>query len=130
MDRVTQRQWVVKLIFEIEFNKANVMDIDRILENHELENQDFIKDSLYSIVTNLDKIDKIIEDNLTSVNFNQINRLDKAILRTSINEFVLQKTVPLNVSINEAVEIAKLFSKEDSYKFVNGVLSSVAKEYS
>jgi len=129
MDRKTQRQWVIKLVFEMDINKYNLLDIDRVISNHDLEADGFIRDSLLSIYSNLDKIDQIIKDNLTTVKFNQINRMDKSIMRTSINEFVVQKSVPTNVSINEAVESAKTFSKEDSYRFVNGVLSSVAKEY-
>lgn len=129
MDRKTQRQWVAKLVFEMDIKQSNLLDIDRILSNHELEEYSFIRDSLLSIYSNVDKIDQIIKDNLTTVKYSQVNRMDRSIMRTSINEFVVQKSVPTNVSINEAVELAKMFSKEDSYRFVNGVLSSVAKEY-
>lgn len=129
MDRKTQRQWVAKLVFEMDIKQSNLLDIDRILSNHELEEYSFIRDSLLSIYSNVDKIDQIIKDNLTTVKYSQVNRMDRSIMRTSINEFVVQKSVPTNVSINEAVELAKMFSKEDSYRFVNGVLSSVAKDY-
>ena len=100
------------------------MPIEQILENHEIEAGDFLKESLISITENLEKIDQIIN---TKTNY-RLSKLDRAILRVSINEFYIQKSVPVSVSINEAVENAKIFSTEDSFKLINGILSSVAKE--
>lgn len=129
MDRKSQREWIVKIIFQMSFNESKLEDLETILRNHELMDEEFIKDSVYSTFSNLDRIDQIIKKYITKLPFNKISNMDKAILRTSINEFVIQKTVPTSVSINEAVDIAKKYSKEDSFKFVNGILSSVAKEF-
>lgn len=129
MDRKSQREWIVKIIFQMSFNESKLEDLETILRNHELIDEEFIKDSVYSTFSNLDRIDQIIKKYITKLPFNKMSNMDKAILRTSINEFVIQKTVPTSVSINEAVDIAKKYSKEDSFKFVNGILSSVAKEF-
>ncbi|MDO5027065.1 MAG: transcription antitermination factor NusB [Tissierellia bacterium] len=128
MDRKSQREWVVKVLFEMDFNSYELEDIERILENHDLKNEKFIKDSLFSTYSNLEKIDGLIKNNLKKLSFNNMPKIDKAILRTSINEFVIEKSVPTSVSINEAVEISKKYSREDSFKFINGILSSIAKE--
>ncbi len=128
MDRVSQREWVVKVLFEMDFNNSDLNDLDRILENHELQEIEFIRNSVSSTLNNLEKIDEIINRHLDRLPFGKISNTDKAILRTSINEFVIDKTIPVSVSINEAVEISKKYSREDSYKFINGILSSVAKE--
>lgn len=127
MNRSNQRQWIIKVIFQMDFNdEAN---LDEVLSNHDLENETFVKDSVISILENLEKIDEIISENLTSWTIDRLPKIDKAILRTSVNEFIIDKSVPVQVSINEAVEIAKEYSDEDSYKFINGVLSSVARKY-
>ncbi len=127
MDRTSQRQWVVKIIYQIEFYDIDQIEIDEILDNHEIKEFSFIQSSVRSIVANMEEIDKIISDNLYNWNINRIPLVDKAILRVAINEFVIEKSVPTSVAINEAVENAKLFSSADSYKFINGVLSSISK---
>lgn len=128
MDRTDQRQWLIKILFEMDFNNSDIDDLKNILDNHAIYEK-FIVDSIHSIYKNMEEIDDIIKRYANKLPFDKIPKLDKAILRTSINEFVIRKNVPTSVSINEAVEIAKKYSREDSYKFINGVLSSVAKEY-
>ena len=127
MDRTSQRQWVVKVIYQIEFYDIDKIEIDEILNNHEIKEFSFIQSSVRSIVENMEEIDQIISDNLYNWNIKRIPLMDKAILRVAINEFVIQKSVPTSVAINEAVENAKLFSNAESYKFINGVLSSISK---
>lgn len=128
MDRSTQRQWIVKILFQLDFNDFDDIDLEKILENHELQNEQFIKESIISIHNNIENIDKIISDKLTNWTIDRLPKIDKAILRTSVNEFVIQETVPTNVSISEAVEIAKIYAEESSYKFINGVLSAISKD--
>jgi N utilization substance protein B len=54
--------------------------------------------------------------------------LDRAILRLAIFELMARPDVPVAVVIDEAVELAKRFSTDDSGRFVNGVLAAVAKQ--
>ena len=61
MNRSNQRQWIIKVIFQMDFNdEAN---LDEVLSNHDLENETFVKDSVISILENLEKIDEIISEN-------------------------------------------------------------------
>ncbi|NLW51777.1 MAG: transcription antitermination factor NusB [Tissierellia bacterium] len=127
MNRSSQRQWIIKIIFQMDFNEES--NIDEVLINHELENEPFIRESVVSILENQEQIDSLISDNLTSWTIDRLPKIEKAILRTSVNEFIIQKSVPVQVSINEAVEIAKQYSDQDSYKFINGVLSAIARKH-
>lgn len=129
MDRKTQREWIVKVLYEMDIKGLSSDNIEDILLNHDLQDYDFIQDSLVQIFYGLGSIDEIINKYLKNKSLDKIPALDRAILRNSVNEFVISKTVPTNVSINEAVEIAKKYSREDSYKLINGVLSSLDKEY-
>ncbi len=128
MDRKTQREWIVKVLYEMDIKGLTSEDVEGILLNHNLEQQDFISDSLFQTFNNLEFIDQLINKYLKNKSIDKIPALDRAIIRNSVNEFVVSKTVPTNVSINEAVEIAKKYSREDSYKLINGVLSSLDKD--
>lgn len=57
----------------------------------------------------------------------RIAKVDLAILRTSIYALQFNKEIPATVTIDEAIEIAKQFGSDDSYKFINGILDSVRK---
>jgi N utilization substance protein B len=59
----------------------------------------------------------------------RIAKVDLAILRLSIGE-IMYMDIPVSVSINEAVELAKKFGTDDSAKFINGVLGKVSREMS
>lgn len=128
MTRKEQREWIFKLIYQYDLNKMTVEDLNNVLANHELEDFTFIKESVLSIIENIDKIDGIIDEKFTATSINKIFPVDRSILRVSINESWIQKTVPLSVSINEAVELSKLYSNKDNYKFINGILSTIAKD--
>jgi N utilization substance protein B len=58
----------------------------------------------------------------------RISSVDKVILRMGLYEIYFEDSIPVKVSINEAVELAKYFSTSKSHKFVNGILDACAKE--
>ena len=69
--------------------------------------------------------DELIIARLKNWEMKRISLMDKLILRLGISEMLYEKSVPPKVSIVEGVEIAKLFSTDDSSRFVNGILDSV-----
>jgi transcription antitermination protein NusB len=71
-------------------------------------------------------LDEIIEKHCENWRFERLAAIDRAILRLAIHEMSVAETPP-KVVLNEAVEMAKKFSSEDSSAFVNGVLDSVHK---
>jgi N utilization substance protein B len=70
-------------------------------------------------------IDKIIKEKVENWDFSRIAVLDRLILRMAICELLYFKEIPPKVSMDEAIELAKLFSTEKSGQFVNGVLDAV-----
>lgn len=128
MNRVQQREWTVRLLYEMDADGEWDKAPEERLKAHELSlDNTYILDSLRSVSENKEEIDSLIKSALTNWNFTRILRMDLSILRNSINEFYLTKAVPVQVSINEAVELAKEYSGENSYRFINGVLSNLAK---
>lgn len=78
-------------------------------------------------VSNRERIDPLITETAEHWRLSRMAALDRLILRLAIGEF-LHGDTPRNVVINEALELAKTFSGEDSAKFVNGILDAVKKK--
>lgn len=75
-----------------------------------------------------DEIDDIIGRHSSSFALDRLAVVDRALLRLAIYEILFEREIPPAVSINEAVELAKKFSTEQSGSFVNGVLGGFVKE--
>jgi N utilization substance protein B len=95
-----------------------------------LEDYSFIWQLIEGIVEHLSQIDKVIEKAAPAWPIEQINIIDRNVLRIGLYELLYgkKKEVPPKVAINEAIELAKTFGGESSGKFVNGVLGTVYKE--
>ena len=76
---------------------------------------------------NLEKIDALIRETAEHWRLSRMAALDRLILRLAIGEF-LDASTPRNVVINEALELAKTFSGDESVRFVNGILDAVKKK--
>lgn len=85
----------------------------------------YIRKNVTLLIENLEKIDTLIEDHLEGWTINRLSKVDKEILRIAVYEFLFREDIPKEVSINEAVEIAKNFGGNNSSKFVNGILGSI-----
>lgn len=95
-----------------------------------LEDKEFPKRLVEGVLAHLDTIDKIIEKAAPEWPIEQINIIDRNILRLGLYELLYanRDEVPPKVAINEAIELAKSFGGESSSRFVNGVLGTVYRE--
>jgi transcription antitermination protein NusB len=75
-----------------------------------------------------DAINQLIRKYAENWRLERMSVIDRNILRLAVYEVHYQDDVPISVAINEAVEIAKRFSTDDSAPFINGILDGVAKE--
>lgn len=126
MKRSDQREWVFKLIFQDTINK--IEDCKDILENHDIsEDEKFIVDSINSYRENFDIINEKLENNIPK-GMPKLSRVVRSIIYLSINEIYFLD-IPVSVSINEAVNLAKKFSEEDDYKVVNLILGNIVRNY-
>lgn len=92
--------------------------------------KEFIKKLANGVAEHISQIDKIIEKATPEWPVDQITIVDRNILRLGLYELIYgnKKEVPPKVAINEAIELAKIFSGESAGKFVNGVLGTVYRE--
>lgn len=127
MSRKSAREIVMKYVYQMQVTNDFALDkLSFLLESEELSESDssFIDKSLESIITNLDQIDQAISENLDGWKVERIPKVDLAILRVAVNEIDYLEDIPDSVAINEAVDMAKAYSTDDSYKFINGVLGT------
>jgi|SRR5699024_1109949 len=125
MKRTDQREWVFKLIYQDTINK--IENLDELLDNHKLsKDQKFIVDSIDSYISNFDEIEKKLDENIDRA-MPKLSRVVRSIIYLSINEIYFLD-IPVSVSINEAVNLAKKFSGEDDYKIVNLILGTIVRK--
>lgn len=124
MNRVEQREWVFKLIYQDSISK--IEDIDKALEELDLTDEDFVRKSISSFLNNFSSIDEKLTSNLDSKR-KRLSKVLRSILYLSINEMYFMD-IPVSVSINEAVNLAKKYSDEDDYKLVNSILGSIVRK--
>lgn len=124
MNRVEQREWVFKLIYQDSISK--IEDIDKVLEELDLTDEDFVRMSISSFLENFSSIDDKLTSNLDSKR-KRLSKVLRSILYLSINEMYFMD-IPVSVSINEAVNLAKKYSDEDDYKIVNSILGSIVRK--
>ncbi len=79
-------------------------------------------------VENIESIDALIKKHLEHWAFERLKKVDLAILRVSAYSLMFQEDIPAQITIDEAIEIAKEYGAEDAYRFINGVLDSIWKE--
>lgn len=128
MNRRQAREEAFILIFEKQFNSA---DIDEILEIaaevRDLEPDEYIKAVFKGVYKNIDQIDTAISENAIGWKIGRISKVSLCILRLAIFEIKFMEDIPVSVSINEAVELAKKYATKEDASFINGILSSVEK---
>ncbi|MEM0951038.1 MAG: transcription antitermination factor NusB [Cyanobacteria bacterium P01_H01_bin.74] len=79
------------------------------------------------VLENQESLDAQINSHLSDWRIERLLSLDACLIRLAVAEMMYIKTVDCSVSINEAIELAKLYASEESYKLINGVLGAVAE---
>lgn len=123
------REAVVKALFQLDFRPDEFEDISRDTLNderiHEVKKD--VERYLKRIHENRERIDEVISKYLLNWDFGRVSYIDRSILRLGAYELLYEMDVPIEVTLDEMVEIAKKYGSEESGKFVNGVLDKIAK---
>ena len=129
LNRSEARKIIMTILYQIVVYDKNKMIYeveDVIKENLEIDNE-FVKDIVYGVITYQNDLDKIANKYLNNWTIDRLGNTDIAILRMGIYELLYTDT-PSIVSINEAVELAKIYSDESVAKMINAVLDKVYHE--
>ena len=129
MTRSELRKKIMTILYQIDVYKHNKIayDVDEIINSVLEIDNDFVKDAVYGVLTNLDMLDEKANTYLKNWTIDRLGYTDKAILRLGIYELLYTDT-PEVVAINEAIDLAKLYSDDDVRKMINGVLDKIYHE--
>lgn len=129
-DKRKAREQAFIILFEKSFNSE--LTIDEILniavESEVIEKNKMTADIVRKAEEHIDDIDGVIEKNLKGWSKQRISKVSLALLRMAVCEMKYFDKVPVGVSINEAVEICKVYGSDEDKGFVNGILGSIARE--
>lgn len=128
MSRQLARQKAFSLVYEYAINREyNIYSRDLIVSESGLKTQDAeYCTNLYNlIVEKFDELTGIIADFSVGFSLDRIFKVDLAILLVALCEMKFMPDIPVKVSCNEAVELAKTFSTAKSPSFINGILAKV-----
>jgi len=123
------RELAVQAVYSWQISQNSVTDIEAnfLIDNAKRRfDVEYFKHLLHGVTHNVNEIDLAITPNVDRP-IDDIDHVEKAILRVAIFELSDCKDVPYRVVINEAIELAKAFAADDSHKFVNGVLDKTVK---
>lgn len=129
MSRKKSRELLFRMVFELCFQIPERVDEEFFaLEGLDEENKTFVLSMYEGIKKEFSSIMAIIEKHLKGYTLDRVFKIDLAILILAVYEIKYSKETPVNVVINEAVELAKRYSTDKSYSFINGVLANIVKE--
>ena len=125
LDELLSFSWLQK---DSEIEAGQQAEPEELSENAK-EERTFASLIIAGTISHIDEIDKLIEGHLSSSwSMDRISRVALAILRTSVYELLFQNGAESKIVIDEAVNIAKDFDTDDSYKFINAVLDKIGKD--
>ncbi len=133
-NRHLARSIAMQALFEWDFRGQpadilpTIMDRDLKEFGPGLDETEFAKKIIESVVENMKEIDVLIHKYAPQWPIDQITIIDRNVLRIGIYELKFNNEVPPKVAINEAIELAKNFGGPSSGRFVNGVLGAIYKE--
>ena len=129
LTRSELRKKAMIILYQIDILKSIKEDIDIesvIKENLETDNE-FVKDIVYGVTTYKDQLDDLANKNMIDWDISRLDKTGSTILRMGIFELLYTDT-PDVVVINEAVELAKIYSDDKVKNIINAVLDKISKE--
>lgn len=127
MGRREARATALQALYQIELGKVVPQAaIDQIGEEFSISQDDlaFATHLVGGTLENIDLLDKTIKGMAINWNIDRLAKVDRNILRLALYEIKIDNEVPPAVAINEAVELAKMFSTPKAARFINGILGN------
>ncbi|MED5274722.1 MAG: transcription antitermination factor NusB [Pseudomonadota bacterium] len=123
-ERTLARENIVKILYQKDISKNDLSSIiGTFVEKRKFDNR-YFDDLIKLLDINLDEIDNYIIKN-SNLSELESTIIDKSILRLSVCEFLYRKDIPKKVILDESIKIAKKYSSEKSFKFINKILDQL-----
>ncbi len=130
MTRTEERECLMQLFFQMEIQNDYS---DRIKESYLKENfnqkqESYARKLCDAVLSHLEEIDEKIDTGSRKQNTKRMAKVDLAIARLAVGEILYMESIPDPVAIDEAVNMARKYSTEESRKFINGLLGQIVKK--
>lgn len=121
------REKVLQLLYAFEMNNENKEPMIKEILSDVEENADkeFANNLINQVFLHKNELDELIKGKVDNWDLSRIALIDRILLRMGICEILYFSDIPPKVSINEAIEIAKVYSTSSSGKFINGILDAI-----
>lgn len=123
------RELALQVLYQIELTgDASTTAVELFMDHFEgsAMAREFARRLVSGVSTNKEKIDRLIEQSADHWRLRRMAKVDLTILRMATYEILFCSDIPMNVSMDEAIEIGRRFGSVDSSTFINGVLDQVA----
>ena len=126
------REYALQMLFQWDITRDTIDQVAAtFFQNQEQEAPavlDFALQLVTGTVEHVEEIDRLIQRHAEHWRLDRMATVDRNLLRLATQEFLYDKETPKTVVINEAIEIARRFSSQESPQFINGILDSIKKE--
>lgn len=125
------REWALQFLFQHDFNAGDnerALDDFWTLQNVPPKSRPFAAELIRGVLDHRSELDERIQNYADNWDVKRLNAVDRNVMRLALFEMLFRPDIPPVVSINEAVDIAKRFSSNESGKFVNGILDRARKD--
>jgi len=127
--RRENRMCAVQFLYQWELNKPEQLnDALRVFiesQDNDREYYAFAEELVHGVIEHIEAVDAEIKAHAANWTFARIAKVDLSVLRLAIYELLQRRDIPPIVSINEAIELGKIFSNPDSKRFINGILDQM-----
>ncbi len=125
------REYALQMLYQYDISHESEHLIDGYWEGKEAPEdvKEFSSNLVEGVMKNLSMIDLKISQSASNWSVDRMAVVDRNILRIAIYELLFIKDIPVKVTINEAIEIAKRYGGDDSGSFVNGILDRILKDH-
>ena len=130
------REAALQMLYQWEVGRLSMFEVRQTFWTHDHEEQEALTEELRAFATRLadgaaarvEEADPLIAEAAQHWRIERMNVMDRLILRLAVFEFLHERDTPAKVIINEALELARSFSGDESVRFINGILDGIRRK--
>ena len=130
------REAALQMLYQWEVGRVSMFEVRQTFWSHGAETREPLSDELRAFATSLadgvaarvEALDPIVAEAAEHWRIERMNVMDRLILRLAVYEFLHEPATPGKVIINEALELARSFSGDESVRFINGLLDAIRRK--
>ena len=129
------REATLQMLYQWEVGRLSMLEVKQTFWTHSVDAVEPLPDALRGfamtlaegVAAHVDELDPMIAEAAEHWRIERMNVMDRLVLRLAVYEFLYERGTPGKVIINEALELARTYSADDSVRFINGILDAVRR---